>query len=226
MTTPKPEDVRKAVTSAIDQVRTPLLAALGAGNLASQAVVDAVSKAKERVTEGSEAARKNLGELPTDVEGLREKLDPAELRKVIDEYTDAALKLYNKLAESGEQAWDKIVAQPQVKKAIEQLEDALSQAQDRVEEVTTEARGRVEDVLGKVTKKTRSSGEKAARKVKAVAAETAEKVEELGDEVAHETRSVSRKVANKTAPRSASTTRRTTTASAAVKKPAAPKAEN
>ncbi|GAA1980546.1 hypothetical protein [Amycolatopsis minnesotensis] len=224
MTTPKTEDVRKAVNTALDQVRTPLLAALGAGNLASQAVVDAVSKAKERVNEGSEAARKNLEEFPTDVESLREKLDPAELRKVIDEYTEAAIKLYNKLAESGEQAWDKIAAQPQVKKALEQLEDALQTAQDRVDEVTGDARERVDGVLGKVTKRTRSAGEKTARKVTEVASEVAEKVEEAGDEVAHETRSAARKAANKTAPRAASTTRRTTTASTA-KKTTAPKTE-
>jgi heparin binding hemagglutinin HbhA len=224
MTNPKTEDVRKVVTTAVDQVRTSLLAALGAGNLASQAVVDAVAKAKERATATGEAARKNIEELPTDVESLRGKLDPAELRKVVDEYTDAALKLYNKLAESGEQAWDKIVAQPQVKKAIEQLEDALQQAQGRVEEVTTETRERVDGVLAKVTRQTRSTGEKTARKVQTAADDAAEKIEELGDELAHETRSVARKTANKTAPRSASTTRRTTT-SAAAKKPAAPKTD-
>jgi heparin binding hemagglutinin HbhA len=75
MTTPKTEDVRKAVATAVDQVRTPLLAALGAGNLATHAVTDAVAKAKENVTKGSETARKSLEELPTDVESLRERLD-------------------------------------------------------------------------------------------------------------------------------------------------------
>ncbi|HEY3467127.1 MAG TPA: hypothetical protein VGL47_18490 [Amycolatopsis sp.] len=224
MTTPKSEDVKKAVNSAIDQVRTPLLAALGAGNLASQAVSDAVAKAKENVTKGSETARKNLQELPTDVESLREKLDPAELRKVIDEYTEAALKLYNKLAESGEQAWDKIAAQPQVKKAIEQLEEALTTAQGQVEGVTTEVRERVDGVLANFTKRTRSVGEKTARKVTEVAGDAAEAIEDLGDDVAHETRSASRKVANKTAPKTAAPARRTTT-SAAAKKPAAPKAD-
>ncbi|WIV58981.1 hypothetical protein [Amycolatopsis nalaikhensis] len=224
MTTPKSEDVKKAVNSAIDQVRTPLLAALGAGNLAGQAVSDAVAKAKENVTKGSETARKNLQELPTDVESLREKLDPAELRKVIDEYTEAALKLYNKLAESGEQAWDKIAAQPQVKKAIEQLEEALTTAQGQVEGVTTEVRERVDGVLANFTKRTRSVGEKTARKVTEVAGDAADAIEDLGDDVAHETRSASRKVANKTAPKTAAPARRTTT-SAAAKKPAAPKAD-
>ena len=228
MTTPKTEDVKKAVNTAFDQVRTPLLVALGAGNLAGQAVTDAVAKAKENVTKGSETARKNLQELPTDVDSLREKLDPAELRKVIDEYTEAALKLYNKLAESGEQAWDKISAQPQVKKAIEQLEEALGTAQGQVEGVTSEVRERVDGVLATFTKRTRSVGEKTARKVTAVAGEAAEAIEELGDDVAHETRSASRKVANKTAPKTASPARRTTggtTTSAAAKKPAAPKTD-
>jgi heparin binding hemagglutinin HbhA len=195
----KTEDVRKVVHTAVDQFRTSLLAALGAGNLASQAVADAMAKAKERVTETSEAARKNIEELPTEVESFREKLDPVEL--------------------------DKIVAQPQVKKALGQFEEALQTAQGRVEEVASETRERVDVVLAKVTKKTRSTGEKAARKVKSVADETAEQVEEIGDELARETRSVSRKVASKTAPRAASTTRRTTT-SAAVKKPATPKASS
>ncbi|HWD01145.1 MAG TPA: hypothetical protein VG674_01595 [Amycolatopsis sp.] len=227
MTTPKTEDVRKAVSTAIDQVRTPLLAALGAGNLASQAVTDAVAKARK----SGEQARKNLGALPTDVESLRGKLDPAELRKAIDEYTEAALKLYNQLAESGEQAWDKIAAQPQVKKALEQLDEALHTAQSRVDGLAEETRGRVDGVLAKVTKRTRSAGEKAARKVSEAADETATAVEELGDDLAHEARSVTRKAANRTAPKTASpagrtsTTGSTTSATTAAKKPAAPKTE-
>ncbi|OZM70179.1 hypothetical protein CFN78_26800 [Amycolatopsis antarctica] len=210
----------------LDQLRTPLLAALGAGNLAGQAVVDAVGKAKERVAEGGETARKNMDELPTDIESLRGKLDPAELRKAIDEYTEAALKLYSKLAESGEQALDKILSQPQLKRTIEQLEGAARTAQDRFDDVAGETRGRVDDVLGKVTKRTRSTGEKAARTVQQVAGETAEKVQEVagdaaekvqeaGDDLAHETRSASRKAANRTAP----ATRRSTTPANA-KKPA------
>jgi heparin binding hemagglutinin HbhA len=221
MTTAKTDDARKGVNTTIDQVRTPLLAALGAGNLAGHAVVEAVSKAKERVAEGSENARKSLEELPSEVGSLREKLDPTELRKVIDEYTEAALKLYNKLAESGEQTWDKIVAQPQFKKAFEQVEEVLTTAQGRVEGATAEARERVEDALARVTRKTRSSGEKAARKVQAVAEASGDQVQQLGDEVAQETRSVSRKVANKTAPRAASTTRRSTPA--VTRKPVTPK---
>ncbi|AXB46614.1 hypothetical protein [Amycolatopsis albispora] len=212
MSTPtsnRTEEARKNLNTALEQVRTPLLAALGAGNLAAEAVAEAVNKAKARVTEGSETARKNIEELPADVESLRGKLDPAELRKLIDEYTDAALKLYHKLAESGEQAWDRFAAQPQVKNVIDQLEEVVHTVEERVEGVTTETRERVEDVLGKVTRKTRSVGEKTARTVEKVADEAAESVEDLGEDVAHEVRSASRKAANRTAPKPATAARRT-----------------
>ncbi|MTD58716.1 hypothetical protein [Amycolatopsis pithecellobii] len=163
MTSTRTDDVRKAVNTAVEQLRTPLLAALGAGNLAGQAVVEAVGKARERVTESSEAARKNIEELPSEVTSLRDKLDPAELRKLIDDYTEAALKLYNKLAETGEQAWDKFLAEPRVKAVL-----------DQVEGVSAEARGRVEEVLGLAAKKTREGGVKAAEEAEVVA----EKVED------------------------------------------------
>lgn len=183
--------------SAAEQMRTPLLAALGAGNFATQAVMDTVTKAKQRVDQGTESARQSLGEFPTDFESLRGRLDPAELRKLLDEYTDAVWKVYHRLAESGEQTWDNVSEQPQVKRALQQLEEALATTQGRVEGVAGEARGRVDDVLGMVTKRTRSGGEQAAEAVQGVAADTAAKVEDLGDDVAHETRSASRKAANK-----------------------------
>jgi heparin binding hemagglutinin HbhA len=192
MTSTRTEDVRKAVNTAVEQLRTPLLAALGAGNLATQAVSDAVSKAKERVSESSEAARKNIEELPSEVTTLREKLDPVELRKVIDDYTEAALKLYNKLAQSGEQAWDKFLAEPRVKTVLEQVEDVLQSTQGRVGEVSTEARGKVEEVLGMVAKRTRTGGEKVAE----ASAEVADKIEEAEEPVAPKTTPAAR-----TAPR-------------------------
>ena len=202
--TNRTEEVRKAVAGAAEQLRTPLLAALGAGNLATQAVAEAVGKAKERVTETGEVARKNIEELPTEVTSLRDKLDPAELRKVIDEYTEAALKLYNKLAESGEQAWDKFVAEPRVKDVLKQVEEVLHTAQDRVGEVSAEARERVEEVLGTIAKKTRTGGEKVSEAAEAVA----EKVEEAEP---------AKPAAKTTTPRTASTTTRRP--SPAAKKP-------
>lgn len=208
MTMPTAKDVRKArkqaveaLNTAVEQVRTPLLAAIGAGDLATQAVVEAVNKARTRAGERAEAVRGAVEELPTDLTGLREKLDPAELRKLVDEYTEAAQKLYQKLTDAGEDAVTKLRNQPQVKKAIDQLEEAIATLQERVGDVAGDARELAEDVLTKVTRRSRSVGEKTARAVQESAAEVAEAVTEAGDEVAHEVRSTSRKAANRTAPR-------------------------
>ncbi len=204
---PKTEDVRKAGEQAVEALRTPLLAALGAGDLATQAVRDAVQKTRTRVNEGADAAKGAVDDLPRDLAGVREKLDPAELRKLVDEYTDAAQKLYQKLADQGEDALTKLRAQPQVRKALDQLEEAIATLQHRVGDAAGDTRELAEEVLAKVTRRTRSVGEKAARATQRAAADAADTIEELGDDVAHEVRSTSRKAANRTAPRKAATTR-------------------
>lgn len=176
------EDVRKAVNTAFEQIKTSMLAALGAGNLASQAVADAVAKARSRVNESSETARKNIEELPADVESIRERLDPTELRKVLDEYTDSALKLYHKLAESGEETWERFVSQPQVKRSIEQLEEALQAAQERVDDVTSDARERVDEVFSRVAGRTRQAGERAGTVAEDVTDRVADRIVESAPE--------------------------------------------
>lgn len=208
---PKTDDVRKAGEQAVEALRTPLLAALGAGDLATQAVRDAVNKTRTRVNEGAGAAKGAVDELPRDLAGVREKLDPAELRKLVDEYTDAAQKLYQKLADQGEDALTKLRSQPQVSKALEQVEEAIATLQDRVGDVAGDARELADEVLARVTRRTRSVGEKTARAAQTTAADAAEAIEELGDDVAHEVRSASRKAANRTAPRKAASTRTSTT---------------
>ncbi|MFC4001770.1 hypothetical protein ACFS2C_01570 [Prauserella oleivorans] len=208
MATTNTEDRKN--TGAIEQIKTPLLAALGAGNLAGQAVADVLTKARERVTESSEVARKNIEELPSDFESLRGRLDPAELRKLLDEYTDAALKLYHRLAEAGEETWEKLVAQPQVKRNLEQLEETLHTAQGRVDEVASDVRERIDEVVAKVTGRTREVGEQAALKVE----DTAAKVEEVTGDVADK---VEEAAPSKPKTTTRSTTRRTTSAA---KKPA------
>jgi heparin binding hemagglutinin HbhA len=203
----KTDDVRKAreqaveaLNTAVEQIRTPLLAALGAGDLATQAVVDAVNKARTRATERAEAVRDTVEEVPGDLSTLREKLDPAELRKLVENYSEAATKLYQKLADHGEDALTKFRGQPQVKKAIDQVEEAIAQLQERLGDAAGDARELTDDLLGRLTRRTRSVGEKTARAAKNLADEAAEAIEEAGDDVAHTVRSTSRKVANKTAP--------------------------
>jgi heparin binding hemagglutinin HbhA len=204
---PTTEDVKKAreqavamLSTAADGFRTPLLAALGAGDLATQAVIDAVTKARTKVNESATTAKDAV---PTDLAGLREKVDPAELRKLVDEYTEAAQKLYHKLAGQGEDTLTKLKADPRVGRAIDQVEEAIATLQERVGDVAGDARELSEEILAKVTRRTRSVGEKTARAVEDATEDAAVAVEELGGDVAHEVRSASRKAANRTAPRKA-----------------------
>ncbi|GAB2656327.1 membrane protein [Saccharopolyspora gloriosae] len=192
-----------ALGEAAEQARTPLLAALGAGDLAAQTIADTLSKLRGRLNEGAESARTGVNELPHD---LKERFDPAELRKRVDAYTQSAVQLYGYLADRGETTFERIQAQPQVKQAWSQLE----QVQGRVDTAVGDARVIADDVLGKVTRTTRSWGEKAAEttektttvaaeKVRETAADVADAVEETGSDAATATRSTSRKAANRTA---------------------------
>ncbi len=189
-TLPTTEDVRKAgeqvsaaFTAVLEQAKTPLLAALGAGDLAGKALTEALTKARTQVNERAEAARTAVDELP----GLREKLDPSELRKLVETYTTAAANLYSYLAEHGEETLEKLREQPQVKVVLDQVGDLQNRA---------------DDVLGQIARRTRSVGEKAAEDVEQAAEDIAEAVVEAGGDVAAETRSATRKAANKvSAPR-------------------------
>jgi heparin binding hemagglutinin HbhA len=218
MTLPKNGDARKARTHAgsapngvLEQARTPFFAALGVSDLAANAMREVFTKARNQVTERAEAMR----ELPTDLGAIRERFDPAGLRKALDEYTDAVSKLYRRLAEHGEDTFAKL--QPQVKRAIEQLEEVAETAQERVDAVASDARFFADDVLARMTRKTRSTGEKTARAATKVADRAAGAVDSLGDDIAHEVRSASRKVANTTSSARKTTAARSTRSTAASK---------
>lgn len=202
------------VGDAVEQVRTPLLAALGAGDLATQAVVDVVNKARAQVAPGSGQSgsgldtdelrrRLDTAELRRliDVDELRKLVEPEELRKLVDNYTKAAVELYRYLAEQGEGTYEKARTQPQVKRALDQLEDALTTTQERVEGVAGTARGFADDVFARFGTASRSTGEKAARDTQQAAETVAEVVSEsvsdAGAKVASETRSATRKAASK-----------------------------
>lgn len=197
------EQARAAMAGALEQARNPLLAALGAGDVATQAVIEAVNRTRTQMTERAGQARAAVDELPTDVADLRGKLDPAELRKLVEQYADAAQKLYQYLTEQGEQTLDKLRTQPQFKRAFEQFDQAAQAAQQRAESAAGDVRELADEVLGKVSRRTRSTGEKAARTAEqvadAVADEVAEDVHEAGKDAAHEVRSTTRKAANRTA---------------------------
>jgi heparin binding hemagglutinin HbhA len=231
---PTAADVRKVREQAAQNVaeqaevaRTPLLAVLGAGDLAVATVSKAVAEARTRAAERREFVQTQVSELPG-------KLTTDELRKLVADLRAQAESTYEGFAERGEKAWGKIRKQPQVKQAIATIESYTEKLDTRVDGFVDDAHDVAEKALTTVTRQTRSTGEKVARgtqKVAAEAAETvaakssevsktvaakgaeaAETITEAGDEAAHETRSVSRKAANRTAPKATSTT--------AVRKPA------
>ena len=170
--------------TAVGQARQPLLAALGAGDLAAQTVVDTVNRVRTEVTERAEAAREQA---PKNVNDLREKLDPAEVRKALSGYTSNAAHFYGYLTDRGEAAFAKLREQPPVQRARQQAESV----QENVGEAVGEVRERADQVLGKVAATTRAFGEKTA----ATAEETAEEAAGAAEEVAETVRSTGSGVA-------------------------------
>jgi len=149
----------------IEDLKAPLLAAVGAADLALATVNEIVVTLRERAEEAAGEAKargevrrarltKLQEELPTQIGELREKLSSDELRKAAEGYADAATTQYNKLVERGEEALARLRSQPAI-------EDAAS----RVESVTDQAVELTQDALGTVASQTRAVGERAAKLV-------------------------------------------------------------
>lgn len=207
--------------TAIDQAKTPLLAAIGAGDYALSTVLGAVSDARTRAEERAEHTRDRITSIPDEIDELRGKLEPEELRKVAEAYVQAAASIYVSLAERGNDAVGRIRKQPQVEEIVDRVEDARGDAKDLTDEV-----------LGTVARQTRSIGERAARatematgRATSLAGKAGAAAAEAGDEAATELRSTSRRAANVASKQGSSTNARTaaTKQATAAKKTAAKK---
>jgi heparin binding hemagglutinin HbhA len=149
----------------IEDLRAPLLAALGAADLALATVNDLISSLRERAGETRTDTRSRVEEsrarltklqedLPEQFTELREKFTADELRKAAEGYVEAATSRYNELVERGEAALDRLRSQSG-------FDDASARAQasvDQAVELTQEA-------LGTVASQTRAVGERAAKLV-------------------------------------------------------------
>lgn len=153
-TTNAPSGGAQSLGSLAQQARTPLLAALGAGDIAAQSVLERLEKVRTQLSERAETARH---ELPNDLDELREKLDPAELRKFVDQYTHSALQLYSYLADRGEETLDRMQAEPRVQQVRERVETA----QGKIDDAVGEVRELADDVLGTVSPARADSEEQA-----------------------------------------------------------------
>ncbi|OCB37707.1 heparin-binding hemagglutinin [Mycobacterium malmoense] len=149
----------------IEDLRAPLLAALGAADLALATVNDLIAGLRERAEETRADTRTRVEEsrarltrlqedLPEQFDGLRERFTTEELRKAAEGYLDAATNRYNELVERGEAALQRLRSQTG-------LDDASARAEgyvDQAVELTQEA-------LGTVASQTRAVGERAAKLV-------------------------------------------------------------
>ena len=149
----------------VEDLKAPLLAAVGAADLALATVNEilanlrdrageARTEAAERVEERRAALTKLQEDLPKRTEELRGKLTTEELRKAADSFVEDATATYNSLVERGEAALERLRNTPDFKEAAAQVEGYVDQAV----ELTQEA-------LGNVSSQTRAVGERAAKLV-------------------------------------------------------------
>ena len=162
----------------IDDLRAPLLAAVGAADLALERVNEIVATLRDRAGDARSDAKTSVEErrarltklqedLPTQFGELRERLTSEELRRAAEGYADAAQGVYNKLVERGEAALERLRNQP-----------ALEEAAGRVETYTDQAVELTQEALGNVAAQTRAVGERAA---KLVGVELPKRAEKAGD---------------------------------------------
>ena len=149
----------------VDDLRAPLLAAVGAADLALERVNEIVATLRDRAgearsdaearVEGSRARLTKLQEdLPTQFGDLRERLNSDELRKFAESYADAAQTTYNRLVERGEVALERL-----------RTTSALEEGRERVERYSDQAVELTQEALGNVASQTRAVGERAAKLV-------------------------------------------------------------
>jgi heparin binding hemagglutinin HbhA len=156
---------KNAAQPTVDDLKAPLLAAVGAADLALERVNEIVATLLERAGEARTDAEARVEEsrarltrlqedLPTQFGDLRDRLTSEELRKFAESYAETAQTTYNKLVERGEVAIEKLRSQP-----------ALEEAAGRVETYTDQAVELTQEALGNVASQTRAVGERAAKLV-------------------------------------------------------------
>src|SRR5271168_5533630 len=154
-----------ADNTTIDDLKAPLLAALGAADLALATVNDLLLELRDRAEETRTDTRSRVEErrarltklqedLPEQLRELRERFTSDELRKAAEGYLEAATNRYNELVERGEAALDRLRSQSPFADESSRAEGSVDQAV----ELTQEA-------LGTVASQTRAVGERAAKLV-------------------------------------------------------------
>jgi heparin binding hemagglutinin HbhA len=150
-------------TPTVEDLKAPLLAAVGAADLALERVNEIVAALRERAEEARTDAGSRVEEtrdriaklredLPQRAEELRGRLSGDDLREAAEGYRDQVTELYNELIERGEAALERLRNQPG-------FEERRAQAEKRFSE-TVEL---TQEALGNVASQTRAVGERAAK---------------------------------------------------------------
>ena len=152
---------KKKNDTTIEDLKAPLLASVGAADLALATVNEILLNLRERADEAGDrmddrraALTRLQEELPKRTEELRGKLSTEELRKAADEFFADATETYNNLVMRGEAALEKLMGQPEVREAADRVEGYVDQAVELTQ-----------DALGSVSAQTRAVGERAAKLV-------------------------------------------------------------
>jgi heparin binding hemagglutinin HbhA len=149
----------------VDDLKAPLLAAVGAADLALERVNEIVATLRDRAGEARTDAEARVEEsrarltklqedLPTQFGELRDRLTSDELRKVAESYAEAAQTRYNNLVERGEAALERL-----------RNTNALEEGRERVAGLSDQAVELTQEALGNVASQTRAVGERAAKLV-------------------------------------------------------------
>ena len=150
-------------TPTVEDLKAPLLAAVGAADLALERVNEIIAALRDRVedarTDATDRVEETRGriaklqeDLPDRAQEIRGRLSGDELRKAAEGYREQATDLYNDLIARGEAVLERLRSQPGFEERRAQAEKRFSEAA----ELTQEA-------LGNVATQTRAVGERAAK---------------------------------------------------------------
>jgi heparin binding hemagglutinin HbhA len=221
---PEPDEARTAAeptTVSPESPRSPLLAALGAGEAAFAAVAHAFAEAFTTAASTQKTVQQRVADLPTELEGLRGRFTGDELRKALEAYRAQVERAYSEFAVRGEETWGRLREQPQVRQTITTVESYGGKLDGRVDVLVDDAQDAAARALAAARRQTRVTGEKVARAgqrfsgraadvVVDASAATSGAVEETGaaaagaiEDVGEETAAVTRRTTRKAAPRRA-----------------------
>lgn len=125
----------------VEDLKAPLLAAVGAADLALATVNeilvslrDRAGTAGDRMDDRRAVLTRLQDELPKRTEELRGKLTSEELRKAAEEFFVDATEAYNNLVVRGEATLERLMGQPEFRDAAGRVEGYVDQAVELTQE--------------------------------------------------------------------------------------------